>query len=200
MYVTVAEFRGSGSMSVTAQATTSALPDPEVTTLIKRASRFFDLLCGVEPEYFEGAGEGLTSRTFYGNGSRFLKLDKYVAGSLNTSITMPEGYTAPHFVERDGYLVITTENGIIAERRLDYHCCDGWYSGVPITVSAQWGLEATPDDVKLAVIELAINLWRELDPANVKLVNIEGQPLREKYPPRVWEIAKRYRASSGVLV
>lgn len=200
MYVTVEEFRGSGSMSPTAQATTTALPDPEVTTLIKRASRFFDLLCGVAPEYFEAAGASPTSRTFYGDGGRFLRLDKYVTGSLNASLTFPEGYTAPHFIERDGYLVITSETGVLTERRLDYSWCGGWYSGVPITISARWGLSATPDDVKLAVIELAINLWRELDPANVKLVNLEGQPLREKYPPRVWEIAKRYRVNSGVLV
>lgn len=128
-----------------------------------------------------------------------MKLDKYVAGSLNTSITFPEGYTAPHFVERDGYLVITDENGIVAPRSY-YSWTEGWYSGVPITISARWGLSATPEDVKLAVIEVAINLWRELDPANVKLVDLEGQPLREKYPPRVWEIAKRYRVNSGVLV
>jgi hypothetical protein len=199
MYVTVAEFRGAGSMSPTAQATTTALPDAQVEDLIEKASRFFDLLCGVEPEYFEPAGATAANRTFYGDGSRFLKLDHYVAGSLNATITFPEGYTAPDFVERDGYLVITSSEGILASPYTWGDCC-GWYSGIPIIVSAKWGVEATPADVKLAVIELAINLWRELDPANVKLVNLEGQPLREKAPPRVWETAKRYRVNSGVLV
>lgn len=198
MYVTVAEFRGSGSMNPTAQATASALPDAEALKLIERASRFFDLLCGVKPGYFE-AGTTVTSRAFYGNGSRFLKLDRYVPGSLNATLTYPSGYTAFAFVERDGYLVLTDTAGVLTSRSpgQDFN---GWYSGVPITVSAKWGFEATPEDVKLAVIELAINLWRELDPANIKLVNLEGQPLREKYPPRVWEIAKRYRVNSGVLV
>lgn len=198
MYASVAEFRGAGSMGPTAQATVSALPDAQVTELITRASRFFDLLCGVDPEYFEEASVTPSNRTFYGNGSRFLKLDKYVAGSLNTTLLFPDGYTSPHFVERDGYLVVTNENGTISDWRNG--CYGGWFKGVPITISARWGLSATPEDVKLAVIELTINLWRELDPANIKLVTLEGQPLREKYPPRVWEIARRYKTNAGVLV
>ena len=199
MYATVAEFRGSGSMSPTAQATTTALPDAQVETLIERASRFFDLLCGVAPGYFEPADVSPSNRTFYGNGTHFLKLDQYVPGSLNATLTYPDGYTSLDFIERDGYLVLTDSTGVVATHTSgrDFY---GWYARVPITVSARWGLSATPADVKLAVIELAINLWRELDPANVKLVNLEGQPLREKYPPRVWEIARRYRVNSGVLV
>lgn len=199
MYTTVAEFRTSGSMSPTAQATTTALPDSEVTNLIERASRFFDLLCGVEPGYFEAADVSESERTFYGDGTHYLKLDRYVEGSLNASISLPEGYTVPEFIERQGYLVISS-SGVITQRYAPFPCAGGWYAGVPITVLAKWGFESTPADVKLAVIELAVNLWREMDPANIKLVNLEGQPLREKYPPRVWEIAKRYRVNAGVLV
>lgn len=199
MYASIAEFRGAGVMSVTAQATENALPDAQVTTLLTRASRFFDLLCGVSPGYFEAAGASATSRTFYGNGTQFLRLDRYVAGSLNATLTFPDGYTSPEFIERDGYLVIKDSAGVLSP--YPYRGCGyGWYAGVPITVSAKWGYESTPEDVKLAVIELAINLWRELDPANVKLVNLEGQPLREKCPPRVWEISRHYRVNSGVLV
>lgn len=198
MYVTVAEFRGSGSNPLVAQATESALPDDEAEVLLERASRIFDLLCGVDPEYFEPAGATATARTFYGDGTHYLKLDQYVAGSLNATITVPTGYTAPEFIERDGYLQLSSD-GILLTR--SHYCCHGgWWSNVPITVTARWGLDATPEDVKYAVIELAVNLWRETDPANVKLVNLEGQPLREKYPPRVKMIADKYRAKSGVLV
>lgn len=186
-------------MSPTAQATASALPDAQVETLIERASRFFDLLCGVDPGYFEAAESTASSRVFYGDGTHYLRLDRYVPNSLDTSITLPEGYTAPEFIERQGYLIISS-SGVLSSRFAPFPCIGGWTSGVPVTVSAKWGFEATPEDVKLAVIELAINLWRELDPANIKLVNLEGQPLREKYPPRVWEIARRYRINAGVLV
>lgn len=184
-------------MGVTAQATANAIPDDQVEMLIERASRFFDLLCGVAPGYFEAAEITASNRTFYGNGTQFLRLDRYVPGSLNVSLSFPDGYTVPDFVERDGYLVLTDSSGVLGA---SHRCLTGWYIGVPITVSAKWGVESTPEDVKLAVLELAINLWRELDPANIKLVNLEGQPLREKYPPRVWEIARRYKARVGVMV
>lgn len=199
MYVTKAEYRGSGSMPMIAQATMSALPDAELDALIERASRYFDLLCGVEPGYFEPASASASARTFYGDGTHFLKLDRYVDGSLNPAISVPSGYTAPHFIARDAYLQITSEAGI-PQTRSRYACSEGWWSNLPITVTARWGFASTPADVKLAVIELATNLHSEVDPKNVKLVNIEGQPLREKYPPRVKAIADRYRVEVRVMV
>lgn len=182
-----------------AQATTSAIPDSELDALIERASRYFDLLCGVEPEYFEPSGASATARTFYGDGTHFLKLDRYVEGSLSATISVPSGYTAPTFIARQGYLQITSEDGIPLTRSR-YACSEGWWANLPITVTARWGFAETPADVKLAVIELAANLHSEVDPKNIKLINLEGQPLREKYPPRVKEIADHYRAQSGVLV
>lgn len=199
MYITKAEFRGAGTMPKTAQATTVALPDAELDDLIEKASRYFDLLCGKKPEYFEAAGNTPSSRTFYGDGTHYLKLDQYVPGSLNTTLTLPTGYTAPDFVERDGHLQITASNGVLLTSSSPLFS-EGWWANVPITVSAKWGFEATPEDVKLAIIELVVNLWRETDPANVKLVNLEGQPLRERYPPRVWEVAKRYRLRGVTFV
>ena len=66
MYVTKAEFRGAGTMPMVQQATTAAIPDDQLDDLIEMASRLFDLLCGVAPEYFEPAGATATARTFYG--------------------------------------------------------------------------------------------------------------------------------------
>ena len=71
---------------------------------------------------------------------------------------------------------------------------------MPITVTAKWGYDATPADVKLAVIELTINLLRETDPAAIKLINTEGLAIREKLPPRVKAIAELYRRRETVLV
>lgn len=198
MYVTREEFRGAGSMPMVQQATTAAIPNDQLDDLIEMASRYFDLVCGVKPEHFEAAGASATARTFYGDGTNFLRLDPYVEGSLNATLSYPSGYTALDYIERDGYLVITDSSGIISSRSLTF--CNGWYRGVPISVTAKWGYEATPADVKLAVIELAANLWSELDPKHLKLVAPEHLPLREKLPPRVLEVAKRYRVLSGVLV
>lgn len=198
MYVTKAEFRGAGRMPMVQQATVEAIPDDQLDDLIEMASRYFDLLCSVAPGYFEAAGATATARTFYGNGTNFLRLDRYVPGSLNATLAYPSGYTALDYAERDGYLVITDSTGVLSSRSLTF--CNGWYCGVPIVVTAKWGFEATPADVKLAVIEMGANLWSELDPKHLKLVAPEHLPLREKWPPRVAEIARHYRVSAGVLV
>lgn len=193
-------FGGSGSGG---SATTTALPEAELEDLIEQASRYFDLLCAVPEEYFEPAAAMAVAsdRTIYGDGTNYLKLPPYVPGSLNTTITVPTGYTAPSFVERDGYLILSTTDGVLPPFARFYNCTwPGWWSGVAITVSAKWGYEAVPADVKMAVIELTINLARETDPENLKMVNLDGQPLREKVPPRVAEIARRRRTvASGVF-
>lgn len=201
MYCELAEVRrratgGSGSGG---SATTTALPDAELTALILQASRFFDLVCGVDPEYFEAAGPTATEKTVYGDGTNFLKLPPYVAGTLDTDLSLPDGYTVPTFIEREGYLVLAS-NGVDVSAIAPWPSAYGWYAGIPFTITARWGWAATPEDVTMAVIELVINLWRETDPATVKLINLEGQPLREKMPPRVWEIARRYRAKGVAFV
>lgn len=194
MYVSNTEFRGdqSGSQKLIDPSHAQAITETALSVLIERASRIFDQLCGVEPEHFEPAGVNATPRTFYGDGTYFLKLDPYVPGSLNATITVPSQYTAPDFIERDGYLQITGSDGILLSRSY-YDAAEGWWMNVPVTVSAKWGYVDTPQDVKHAVIELAANLWQETDPSNIKLRNLEGQPLREKYPPRVKMIADKYR-------
>lgn len=180
---------GSGSGGT---ATTTALSDAELDALIEQASRVFDLECGVDPGHFEPASSTATERTFYGDETGWLRLDPYVAGSLSATITMPDGYTVPEFVERNGYLVRSGSSVLVDTR----YAADPWPIGVPVTVTARWGYAATPADVKMAIIEFVLNLWRETDPVNVKLVSLEGQPLREKMPPRVAMIAKRYRGKN----
>lgn len=191
MYVEAIEVR-----EVATQMTETAIGDEPVAALIVRASRMFDLICGVEPEHFEARAGAATARTIYGDGTNYLKLPPYVPGTLSTTITTPEGYTTPEFITQNGYLV-RAESGVVVRHP---STAVGWYEGVPITVTAKWGYETTPEDVKAAIIELAINLWRETDPAFTKIVNIDNQPLRERLPPRVAEIAKRYRIKQGVFV
>lgn len=201
VYCTPAEVREAGTQ-ITENAPVKAT-DAYLAKLIERASRYFDLICGVAPEFFESAGSTATARTFYGDGTNFLRLDAYINGSLNATISVPEGYETPAFIERDGHLVLSS-NGNLAHRIAPYPSFSingtGWWNGVPITVTAKWGFEATPEDVKMAVIEMVINLLRETDPAAVKLINTEGQVLREKMPPRVLAVAKRYQQRSAVFV
>jgi len=179
---------------ITAVAEPTAWTDDVLNKVIERASRIFDLECGVAPEYFEAAGTNATEITVDGDGTNYLRLPPYIPGSLNTTLTYPSGYSALGFTERVGYLV-RTENGILLA-----HQFGGWYENVPITVSARWGFEATPADVKHAIIEFVINLCKEVDPASIKLMNLDNQPLREKMPPRVQLVANKYKMRGAVLV
>lgn len=202
MYCTPAEVREAGTQ-ITESAPVKAT-EAYLTKLIERASRYFDLVCGVTPGFFESAGSTATARTFYGDGTNFLRLDSYINGSLNAAVSVPDGYEAPTFIERNGFLVLSS-NGSLSHRIAPYPSFSvngygGWWSGVPITVTAKWGYEATPADVKMAVIELVINLLRETDPAAVKLVGTEGQVIREKMPPRSLAVAKRYQQRLAVFV
>lgn len=138
-----------------------------------------------------GADVLATAKVFYGDGTHYLRLDPYVAGTLNTTITLPDNYTVPTFVERDGYLV-QASNGVTPPFAPSIWST-GWYRGVAVTVTALWGFESTPADIQSAVIEMVINLWREVDTVAIKLVGIDGQALRESIPPRVKEVCRRWR-------
>jgi hypothetical protein len=189
----------SGGSGAGGSATTTALPPAELEALIEQASRIIDLECGVPEGYFNPAPIPIaTSKTFYGNGTNYLQLPPYIEGSLNTTLTLPDGYTAPTFTEKDGFLVLNSSGVLPPFSGFSNVCWPGWYSGVGITVSAIWGFRETPADIKLAVIELVINLCRETDPASLKLTNLEGQALRETLPPRVKEIVRKYRPRIGV--
>lgn len=193
-YCTVAEIRELG-IQITATGTPS-WSDDLLNKLIERASRLFDIECGVEPGFFDAADNEATEQTFYGDGTNFLKLPPYVAGSLNTTLTYPVGYADLEFVERNGYLV-RTESGLLnIQQRFG-----GWYENVPITVSAKWGYASTPADVKHAIVKLVIHICRTMDPTQLKLLVLEGQPLfQERMPKDVVELAKKYRWREAVLV
>lgn len=178
--------------------------DELVSDIIERVSRAFDLEVGVPEGYFNPPLYPFaTSKTFYGDGTNYLKPDPYLPGTLDANLTLPDGYSVPIFIEREGYLVITLGGNISIPGRssiIGGLPTFGWYQGVPIGISAQWGFPYTPTDVKLAVIEWVINVWRETDPAGLKLVGLDGQVLREAMPPRVIEIRDRWQMKTGILV
>lgn len=191
--------RMQGGSGAGGSATPAALPPAELEALIEQVSRMFDSVVGVAPRYFNPVEIPIAqSKTIYGDGTNYLPLPPYVPGSLSTTITLPSGYTAPTFSEVGGYLILNS-NGILPPfASFNNAWWPGWWTGVPVMVSAIWGWLETPADVKAAVIEWVINLVRETDPATLNLVDLERQPLREKMPPRVAEIARRYRPRTGV--
>jgi hypothetical protein len=144
-----------------------------------------------------GADVAPTPKTVYGDGTNLLSLPPYVPGTLDTTLIVPEGYTAQEFIESDSYL-IRSLNGVINSFNPTFG--GGWYANVPITVTAVWGFPETPADVQHAIIEFVINLVKEVDPASIKMMSLEGMPLRERMPPRVKLVAEKYKFTGAVLV
>lgn len=191
--------RAAGGMGAGTSATEISLPTAELEALIEQASRIFDRACGVPDGWFNPVAIPVaTEKIIYGDGSNYLRLPPFIPGSLSSSIALPDGYTAPTFTEQGDYLIINSSGILPPFPHFHNALWPGWYTGVPITVSAIWGYYETPPDVKAAVIELVLNLWRETDTASVKLLNLDGLALREKLPPRVLSISKHRR--TGVLV
>ena len=175
--------------------------------ILKAASRLFDRAAGVKEGHFLAAGAA-SARTFYGDGTDFLRVDPYDVTTA-PAVTMPSGYTAPDYAasadDRGSYLVRTY--GASALRSsfdfAGYHGSDdwgysaaGWPDGVPVTVTAEWGYEVVPADVVQATLEIALHLWRNSDPVWMRQANVPVTP--QAIPATAQLVADRYRAREMV--
>lgn len=169
-----------------------------------RCDRLFDTVAGVPPGYFCAAPAGVAVQTVFGDGSGILRLPPYVGELADGAVTSPAGYTVPEFYERTdrwGNRFLQATSSPRAVTLLDE---DAWFSGTlrggcwregaPYKVSARWGFEATPDDVKEAVLELIIMVWRTKDPAFAKVIRLEDKTvITQALPDRTKLIAQEWR-------
>lgn len=162
-----------------------------IEAIIPRACAIFDTLCEVPRGYFlpRGATDPATARVLYGGGFSFLSLPPYTAPLDSGAVTMPSSYTVPNFLEDDGFLwILDSEGNRVPDNSLL------WPYGVPVTVTAKWGYERTPDDVKEAVIELTVAKFRARDRAFLKTVQLDGeQVLSQALPDAVALAVAKYK-------
>lgn len=161
--------------------------DPIQEDVLLRASRIIDRYCEVPDGYFAPAPDQPTTVIVLGNGTKFLKIDRYAPGSIS-SVLAADGRLAPEYSEVDGYLV--------ALHRTQ------WELGRPYEVTAKWGMPATPPDIAEATIELSMAMWRQRDTAFLRVVadvntglgSISGQAL----PERVKLVCDKWRRAQPV--
>lgn len=196
--------------------------------IIKRASRIFDTYCGLPAGYFDRvpASTAASTRYFWGDGTDYLQVDPYLTATTPT-VTLPTGYSTLTWIEVNP-LTTTKRNQMsagefylcrtygdnasrlpsLSDRREDFFSqfssdigSIGWPSGIRATVSAKWGWAATPDDVREAVLETTIAIWRNKDQAFARAVAIDGNFLiNDVMPPRARLIADRYRIGKVLFV
>lgn len=183
----LAQFQGSlatdaGPLSLGTNSLTGGdLPSVAITIatdallqkVLDRASALIDLYLG-----FSLDTPALDTQIIYGDGTDFLALPAYIAGSIS-GVTAPDGYTVPDYIEQAGALRVVRDDLLLplfdAETiagRL-YSPAGGWLLGVPYTVAATFG-SVRQDDIVEACLEIAVDLWRFKDSGSIKTVGVEG--------------------------
>ena len=172
--------------------------------LATAASRAFDTLCEVPEDFFAEAPEEATEKVVYGSGTAFQKLPPYVPGSLDLeNATMGEAgqeEPLPDMTVEMGEVGLqflvdrsATEQPSQYEADLGKDRYVGFYEAVPITLEARWGFETTPADIKLAVIGLALYMWRQSDPSFAGISNADTNLVLREMPPSVSKVVEKYR-------
>lgn len=180
--------------------------------LTTRAARLFDTLCNRPAGYFavanmEGSAPATEDRIFYGDGTNYLLVDPHPGTIASADVEMPATYTVPSFVDRPftnkdgGYLVITDSRGRLTSHFYDSYWWSGWPDGCPVTITSIWGFAEIQEDVKEAILELIIAMWRSKDSAFLKAVDLEnGQIINEAIPKRTKEVIQMRRFFDKALV
>jgi len=189
--------------------------DPVLTNMLLRSSRIFDMVAQRAPGYFKATDGSSTQAVVAGDGTNYLRLPVYVAGSL-TQVTVPSGYQVPNYSEvtdelGQQWLIRSDASGL----RAPYYPYDyyegpvsaplglgkGFPQGLPITITAKWGFAATPEDVKEVVLELTTILYRSKDALAQRILDLDKSPqLKAGVPDRVKEVANRYAQKRAIVL
>lgn len=162
----------------------SAADSNKKSFAVSSASRIFDRLCGVSDDYFAAASGTPSAKIINGNGTTILPLPPFV-GSLGSVIyedgTDDEETVLTTYYKLKGeypYQVLESvpfsNYDAFRPYLYDRYYANGWkYRYLwrldkNYTVSADWGFSAVPDDVKAAVIQIAISLMSDLDTAKTE--------------------------------
>ena len=186
------------------------------------ASRLFDNLCDVDPGFF-AASSGEYFKTFYGDGTAYLRLLPYTGVIATGQIVILDNddieQEIPEYFEQNGYLVIKGYGQGVPTRDVmnagpsfftsswspwntqnpawntsaSATFFAGWPLNLEITVSAAWGFPTIPADVQQATIQLAIHLWRIGDPAFAAVSQSGHAFTQHAVPTAVQIMADNYR-------
>lgn len=166
----------------------SAAEGETLASLISRAERTIDRLCGVKSGHFDVASDTPSDRSFAGTGTAWLRLPPHAEElDIATDVAYASGYSLPEFdyIQDDlGFYFLRCKVG------------QRWRPTESIVVSARWGFAAVPDEIQEATIELVLAMWRTADPARERAVSDAGGEVARapQLPGRVREICAQWKA------
>lgn len=148
--------------------------------LARAASRIMDQAANVEPDFFADTSQAAAAeRAFYGNGTMYLDLLPYHAGSI-TQVADKDSRVIPaaDYREKDGFLIFDYVIGELIETK----------------VTAKWGYLGVPDDVQMAVTEQALFMWRRRDLSFTEMSGVAQTAIEAPFSPTMDFVARKYRA------
>lgn len=176
-YATIAEVKGFARQG-------EALDDASWQTLVTGASRLFDNLCEVEPDFFAG---GRNPQIFIGADLPDLPINDLITPPMVGSVT----------IESNAYPIPPYE--IVLGFPTSLRTMDGslWALGIRVFIDADWApaFAYVPADVNYAVIEMCIHFWRKSDPSFASISQAENSILLAKLPPTAQATVDKYRAT-----
>jgi hypothetical protein len=156
--------------------------DPAWELFAGAVSRLFDRECEVEDGFFANSAT-TEARDFVSNGTRYLWLGKYTPDSITSILIDGTEYFTDtvadrKYREREGFLILAFD---LAEN-------------ITVTVTAEFGFGAVPDDIQQACIEQGLAMWRRKDMSFADLSGVSGAVATAELTPTFKLVTERYRA------
>jgi hypothetical protein len=174
------------------RATADDRTDEQTTAaenLLEAISRAIDSVTRREAGAFSPAATTPSAKVIYGNGKACLDVPAHIPTTVNPTITTISGVTPPKFAEYRGMLCITDDSGVLLRHEV-------WREGVPFTITARWGYQVTPADIREACLVWAAQRARmnSGDMAGmVTQITRDGATIqRDDIPPVVRDLLKTF--------
>lgn len=158
--------------------------DEDVFDLLAEAvSRMFDREAEVPDGFFNVADAEVSLKSYIANGTKFLRLFPYIAGSI--TIIDVDGDDIFEAVAADREYRETVDSYLILN---DVPCID-----TPIDVTARYGFAALAADIQQACIEQALAMWRKKDLSFAEMSGVSSAVITAEFTPTFSAVANRYR-------
>lgn len=177
LYATIDEIKAQAEAS-------DASADAVWTALAKGTSRLFDRQTEVADDFFAVTDDSAREETIYGDGTKYARLPLPIIPDSLVSVTIDaEAVDAEDYYQSGIYLVFTYE---ITKRAV-------------IVVNAKWGFPGAEiaADIKQAVIEQAIFMWRRKDLNFAEIAGVSSGVLLQEFSPSFEAITRKYRDKYG---
>lgn len=167
-------------------------PDADETpvwdVLAASASLIFDRACGVAENFFAKASDAFSNKTFAVDPTGFVYLPPYVeieSVTLSGLLAEDRILTTAEYELRDDFLILASENYF----QLNFNM----FPRRSLTASAKWGFPDIPADVKQAVIEQALFMWRKKDIAFTEISGVSTAAVQQQLSTTCQFVANNYK-------